>query len=160
MKFQCHLFTGVWSMWALSLAVIVVVGCGGPPADVPPLGEVTGRVTLDGKPLANAAVVFSPADKRDSMGTTDENGEYTLLFARQLGATIGKHTVRITKGAGGPAGEHAEGEQKDAAEPAEAIPAKYNTESTLTADVKPGSNTFDFNLESEPGAGKSEPKGE
>lgn len=33
---------------------------------------------------------------------------------------------------------------------AEAVPAAYNTQSTLAADVQPGQNTFNFDLSSKP----------
>ena len=156
MQRQRYSFVSLLFILGPVLVAIAVGGCAGGAGDAPPLGEVTGTVTLDGKPLPGATVVFSPADLRDSIGTTDENGKYELLFNRTPGATIGNHTVRISKMSGGSSGEHAEGEQKETVEPTELIPAKYNTDSTETRDVQPGKNTFDFNLKSDGTSGKPE----
>ncbi len=64
------------------------------------MGRVHGRVTLDGKPLAGATVLFTPVVRglRHSDGITNENGEYILKYIREeKGATVGKNSVRITK---------------------------------------------------------------
>jgi hypothetical protein len=44
-----------------------------------------------------------------------------------------------------------------AAGPKERVPIVYNEASTLTAHVKPGSNTFDFDLNSKNGRVKGAP---
>lgn len=72
----------------------------------PPLAEVSGVVTLDGKGV-QAVVDFHPdagdskSTKSGSMsrGTCDENGKYTLFYTADLeGAVIGKHNVMIAVG--------------------------------------------------------------
>ena len=75
---------------------------------------------------------------------TDAAGRYELQYTRDLkGAKVGQHTVRISRF------ELALGEpKKDEAEKPKPLPAKYNIQSTLTREVKSGSNTFDFKLES------------
>jgi hypothetical protein len=117
-----------------ALALTVFGGCGG---DRPDLGGVYGTVTLDGHPLGEAKVVFEPEDKqhRGSVGVTDAEGRYTLSYLREIdGATIGTHAVRISPGS----------------ETAQyAIPAKYNTQTTLTREVKRGDNRIDFELQSQ-----------
>src|SRR5438045_3919382 len=88
---------------SLVLAAVAVwtAGCGQSYKTAP----VSGRVTLDGKPLANATVQFYPvaAPGTDpgptSLGHTDEDGRYTLSFvdsAATKGALVGKHKVFIT----------------------------------------------------------------
>jgi hypothetical protein len=75
------------------------IGCGGP-RFVP----VSGKVTLDDKPLANAMVGFYPLDAKagttplTSSGRTNEQGEYTLtaVMSNSKGAVVGKHRVSIT----------------------------------------------------------------
>lgn len=42
----------------LSLMIVSNIGCG-QESDMPELGTVTGVVTLDGKPLADARIIFS-----------------------------------------------------------------------------------------------------
>lgn len=81
-------------------AVVVsgIAGCGGPPDDQPELVSVSGTVTLDGKPLANALVEFQPdGPGRPSTGTTDESGEYTLQYTDEYeGVPPGGYTVSVS----------------------------------------------------------------
>src|SRR5262245_61743679 len=65
--------------------------------------RVTGKVTVGGKPLAGASIVFTPvAGGSPSSGRTDENGAYTLYWGRGRGgrpiegAQIGDHAVTIS----------------------------------------------------------------
>jgi hypothetical protein len=108
------------------------------------LAKVTGTVTLDGKPLPGAAVTFSPSDGgRASQGFTDESGKYTLSFTlTKEGAIVGQHTVQLEVGV-----SMGEGETPPASKLPQ-LPAKYNKKTELTAEVKRGSNTIDFDLTS------------
>ncbi len=123
----------------------IALGCGGgAPDDTPDLGTVTGTVKLDGTPVPKATVSFSPeAGGRPSTGTTDENGYYELLYSvGNKGAVPGKYQVRITTATTvvNEAGEDVDVPEK--------IPAKYNTETELSEEVKPTSQTIDFDLKS------------
>jgi hypothetical protein len=115
----------------LVLAVITVcLGCGGDQ-----FGDVTGKVTLDGEPLAGATVEFSPEGGSPAYGVTDPQGKYKLLFSSdQKGATVGSHRVRITSF------NEAKPGQK------ERVPMKYNRKTDLVREVKSGNQTFDFDL--------------
>ena len=56
------------------------------------LAHVEGVVTLDDKPVEDAAVLFLPDDPTmgpPASGTTDAEGRYTLITANQPGAAIG-----------------------------------------------------------------------
>lgn len=118
-------------------------GCGG--GNGPPLGNVSGTVTLDGKPLADVEVCFAPARGRASIGRTDGSGRYALTFVgKTKGALVGAHRVSVNWPLGDP--EDDAREQKAGSRPP--IPDRYSRQSTLTADVRGGSNTFDFALES------------
>ncbi len=122
----------MFSAFLLTIALCPLCGCGS--SDRPDLGTVSGTVTLNGQPLPNAEIVFQHPQKRFSTATTNENGRYELIYIRDIkGAAVGKHSVVITA--------------KDAAR-RQVVPLKYNHKTTLTADVKPGDNTFDFKLES------------
>ena len=98
---------------------------------------VSGTVTLDGKPLADARVIFEPAEGgRASTGLTNAEGKYELIYIRKdKGAKLGPHLVRISV------------TNPDAAN-RELLPARYNAQTTLRADVKPGSNEINFTLTS------------
>jgi hypothetical protein len=77
------------------------------PIPVPPLAPVHGKVTIGGKPLANVHVYFTPIGvrdeetirPRDSMATTDAEGNYELLYFAEegiYGAVIGKNRVWLS----------------------------------------------------------------
>ncbi len=123
----------------------IAMGCGGTPDDTPELGTVSGTVTLDGSPVPKATVTFKPEEGgRPSSGTTDDQGYYELQYSlSSSGAVPGKHMVRITTAT---TITNEAGEDVDVPE---TIPAKYNTESELTEEVKPTSQTIDFELKSE-----------
>ena len=127
--------------------IVVVAGCSTRPSidyASARFAEVTGTVTMDGQPLAGALVIFSSDDGRFSAGRTDGSGHYALRFnAEKLGVLPGPKIVRISTGM-------TASEEEEAAPRIETIPARYNTESELTADVKPDApQTFDFELSSE-----------
>lgn len=125
----------------LSLLSLATLGCGSSAYDI---NSVTGVVTMDGKPLPNARVTFTPQDGRPSYGISDESGRYELRYIRDiLGAEVGQHTVAITTEYEAPPITAPPMEQ-----PPETIPPRYNRATTLTADVQAGSNEFNFDLES------------
>ena len=132
---------GNLSRAALLFAIFCCNGCGR--SDMPELGEVQGTVTMDSKPLENAQVSFHTEKEkggRPGTGITDKEGKYKLGFvASESGAIVGPNRVEITTF--WPDGEPGEGQR-------ETIPEKYNSKSTLKREVKSGSNTFDFELES------------
>ena len=128
----------------LFTAVVTVIsaGCG---SDGPPMGTVSGTVTLDSQPLPNALVQFTPMDVNGapSYGRTDDDGDYELQFSiNREGAYLGKHRVIIR-----PIDDE---EDEDGVPIASdvVIPARYNSESELTTVVEAGSNTLDFDLAS------------
>lgn len=156
------------SMMALAFCCF---GCSGGGTDVD-LGKVSGVVTVDGNPITDAIVVFSPEKGNPSTGRTDASGNYELSYLGDaMGAIIGNHKVSIKTGKPVVAATDGEADLSNASIAAEGdiedataggtkrkrkpkkgekdpIPAKYNAETKLTADVKAGSNTFDFKLES------------
>ena len=130
----------------LSLSFVFLSACGGG-SDTPPLGTVTGVVTLDDKPLADAEVTFQPEKGRPSLGKTDSEGNYTLVYtASDNGALIGPHKVLITTAVEAFSDESGGGNDREARPGI--LPPKYNAQTTLTAQVKPGANTIDFPLKS------------
>ena len=145
-RFQCMLmFVGI--------SILSQWGCGGS-GDQPELGQVTGTITLDGKPLGGIAVVFQPENGRPARGMTDAEGKYELTYIRQTkGAKIGPNRVEIAPSEDGEAAEseNTEDENKSAPKRSKSgkptIPARYNVRSELKVDVKAGNNTFDFKLE-------------
>jgi len=120
-----------WHALRLGLAIglAVLVGCGGPSN----VGSVTGKVTLDGQPLADAVVTFSPTKEGGSsgVGKTDAGGNYVLsYYAGVSGAEIGENKVSITTITQGK----------------ERVAMEYNSKTKLKAEVKAGKNVFDWDL--------------
>ena len=117
------------------------------------LGTVTGVVTVDGEPINYATVTFMPTQGRASVGLTDADGAYNLVYViGQDGALIGQHSVTVTTRV------VKEGSYDDEAEdPKESVrktgrkellAKKYcdRNATELTATVKAGKNEIDFDL--------------
>jgi hypothetical protein len=111
--------------------------------------QVRGTVSFDGKPVDHGVIVFDPADGRGpNTGAPIAGGRFELSAA--AAATPGKKIVRIR--AYRPTGRRIEsgppnppGTLVDEMEAF--IPAHYNENSTLTADLVPGKvNELAFNL--------------
>jgi hypothetical protein len=81
--------------WAtLSLAVCLGPGCGGSGQPVP----VSGKVTVNGVPVANAGIVFHPKDGKGRPATAEtvEGGVYRLTtFNAGDGALKGEYRVTV-----------------------------------------------------------------
>ena len=131
-------------------AVGVLVGClilywiawqiygGG--AKYPDLYPVSGRVTLNGKPLEGATVTFrlrkaaqEGQTAAESVGRTDSDGRYRLEYVPGVrGAVLGEHYVEIRKT--GPDG-------------LEMLPARFHEQTELTATVTEDKDEgYDFAL--------------
>ena len=118
-------------------ALTAVCGCGRS-QNLPDLGLVKGTVTLDGAPVQGLLVMFEPQDAALSTGETNAGGEYELWYTNDVkGAAVGKHIVRIEK---------IQDPEHEGGETPVTIPDRYNTDSTLTAEVKAGENTINFDL--------------
>jgi len=120
---------------AIMTVVVIPAGCSRP--EPPALGDVEGRVTLDGRPLPAALVLFTPAGRgRTSQGVTDGDGRYRLRYLRDIpGANVDEHVVRISTATEENAGR-------------ERLPPRYHARTHLKALVKAGRNAIDFDLSS------------
>lgn len=124
------------------LVSLLLTGCGGDDGSALQLPEklipVTGQVTLDGKPLPGALVLFlPPADQepwREARGVTDQQGNYELIYYGEHKGTVpGEHEVRITARA------------PDDIEK-QIVPEKYNAKSSLKETVTPETTKINFAL--------------
>ena len=123
------------------LVALVAVGSLGCRPGYQNVSPVTGRVTLDGVPLADAQVMFLPTIGRPSKGETNAEGVYELVYTyKQNGAEHGRHAVRVTTAHTRP----------DGTVGPERVPAHYNVKSTLEHEVRKGRNTIDLALVSSP----------
>jgi hypothetical protein len=114
--------------------------------ELPDLGQVSGTVMLDGKPLAGARVTFNPVKReievsetreirvRPSTAITDENGYYELNYTQDIpGVAVGDHYVSISK--------------RDGAR--ELAPSEYGPYSRVKHSVAAGSQQIDIALQSD-----------
>jgi hypothetical protein len=126
---------------------VLLFTCIGCSSEGPDIAYVTGRVTMDGKPLPNASVMFIPENGRPAAAETDANGNYTLNFTEgRRGAMPGKSMVSITTRR-----EAEMDENGKVAVPAapETIPMEYNAATKLEFTVVPGKkNVANFDLKS------------
>ena len=105
----------------------------------PKLYPVSGTVTFDGSPVENGDILFIPVDPAlgPEPGTIKE-GKYALQ------AREGKKRVEIRASKVLPGGAKGAGGEPV---PEEYLPRKFNSESTLSAEVKSsGENKVDFAL--------------
>lgn len=143
---KCHRGDTIMRPLCLLLLLPLLAGCGGPYKTA----AVSGRVTLNGKPLANVAVLFQPiatsgaeAPGPGSTGVTDADGRYTLSLVGRgsKGAVIGKHKVRITRMA---SESDSEGDRPKAIK---RIPTEFKRDTQLEFEVPAGgTDSADFNL--------------
>jgi hypothetical protein len=105
-------------------------------------------VTLHGEPVKEGAITFIPTDgsRGAGAGAAIEDGKYHVPRAR--GATPGKNRVELrafrTTGRKMKDPTGRPGALTD--ERVAAFPPEFNDQSTLTRDVQPGSNTFNFDV--------------
>ncbi|MGE0760958.1 MAG: hypothetical protein AB7O38_28360 [Pirellulaceae bacterium] len=77
---------------AVTLAIVVAAGCGpGKPTLVP----ISGRVTLNGKPLHLGSVQFVAQGVRPAYGQIDKDGFFSLETDGEPGCPIGQHKVLV-----------------------------------------------------------------
>jgi hypothetical protein len=138
---------------AFFAALLLATGCGGPYQTA----GVSGRVTLDGKPLPHAAVMFSPVGEGNvnpgptSSGVTDAEGRYTLTLdiSKERGAVVGKHKVRIAYMA--EPTDPNDDRRRKMKSPGPPIPAKYTGKATrLEWTVAGGTDAANFELWTDP----------
>src|SRR5262249_34317050 len=128
------------------IVMLMALGAGGCGPGGPEIAYVSGRVTMDGKPLANATVVFIPENGRPAGARTDADGNYALNFTEgRRGASPGKNAIRITTQR--EASQDKNGKTIPGSK--ETIPNRYNTVSELSFTVEPKKrNTANFDLKS------------
>lgn len=129
------------------LTVLCLIGCGGPG---PQRAAINGTVTYDGESVGQGTITFVPTGdtKGTSAGGEIKDGKYSIPSDK--GTTLGKYKVQIRwskktgkqieMGSPAPPGTKID-------EVAEAIPAKYNTETTLEKEVTTAKHVFDFKLD-------------
>lgn len=139
--------TNAVSLLGIVCSLLLIGGCGG---DSLNRAEISGKVTLDGKPVDTGMVTFMPKNTENAVvvGAKIVNGEYRLK--RTEGPAVGTYSVRVSsvQSTGKMVKDQAiEGHTYE--EYTETIPKPYSgMESPLTTEVNPGKNTADFDIKS------------
>lgn len=125
-----------------ALALCCLAGCG----DTGNTALVSGAVTLDGEPLATGTLLFVPLDGAvGTAGAEIKDGRYsarmpiaTMKVSISAPRVVGTKKIYDTP----------ESPEMEIVE--EALPARYNDQTELLLEVKPGSNHHDFALVRKP----------
>jgi hypothetical protein len=138
-----HLWMGLlgYALAGLGIAAFLS-GCG--TAAGPSKGHVTGTVTLDGQALEKGTILFSSADHTaPNAAATIQHGVYSAeVYAGKMEVQISALQVVGQR----KLYDTADSPSRDITE--ERLPARYNSQSTLTADIKSGEQKLDFPLQS------------
>jgi hypothetical protein len=135
----------------LAIGMLAAIGCGSRGSHLPKTVPASGTVTLDGKPVDGAQVIFVPAGEgaTGAFGTTNASGHFSLRsYEEKDGAIPGSYKVQVSKTIqrlDGPKGS------LDGGDPVRfeyGVPAKYTGAQTsgLTATI-PDAGTKDIKLE-------------
>lgn len=133
-----------------AIVALALVGCGGS-EDGLDRQAISGLVKLDGQPLKNGLIQFfstaGDGAATPQVGGPIADGAYEV--PAEGGPVPGSYKVVISSDSG-KAANLTDGMPGGAGTPSkELIPAKYNTQTTLTAEVKsPQSSSIDFELKS------------
>ena len=121
---------------------VILAGCGG---ERFPTAEVTGRVTLEGKPVEGVVVQFEPRQQPNvkkilpaAFGVTDADGRYRAFRTgnKKFGAVVGVSQVRVTVPEGNTIKIH----------------PRYGQDRAFWAEIAPGPNVYDLELVDDPTA--------
>ncbi len=139
--------------------LVLLLGCQ-PTAKGPPLVPVEGVVTLDGKPLAGANVMFVPRGEtrgdKAFYGKTNASGKFVATSAdgKQKGTAVGNYQVvinKLVKPDGSDFVPDPNAGPEDTGGFRELLPAAYSdaAKSNLTAEVpEGGAKNLEFKLNS------------
>ncbi len=140
--------------WLIGIGIVMVLGCNKGSQQFAP---VSGKVTLNGQPLANATVSFQPIAKQGieagpgSTAKTNDKGEFTLKVSTgKLGAVVGKHRVIISSLEAKPEEDDSR-PRRGGPELDDKVPSRYGPggKDELTFEVvSGGTDKADFNLTS------------
>jgi hypothetical protein len=138
------------------LALTPLCGCNSKPYSV---AQVSGRVTLDNKPLSKASVTFVPMATQENQapgptawGPTDAEGRYKLAFDPQTpGTVVGKCRVYISGVLPDQAATNADRDTGGSRKlPKDPVPEKYNKKTELVYEVPAsGTDQANFDLKSQ-----------
>lgn len=126
---------------------LLAAGPGCEPADAIVREPISGTVALDGQPIEHGLITFTPKQAPEPVVTAViADGQYRL--DRDSGPTLGPQQVQIyARRPTGKKVKNPDDPKELVDEVREVVPARYNVNSELTAEVKAGGdNRFPFEL--------------
>jgi hypothetical protein len=130
--------------WALAAgALLAVTGCGG-------TGDVTGKVSLNGTPLAGGIVTVYDSQQQNKSGLIMSDGTYTVA-----GVPLGQATITIVTSPPTLSPINPRNPPRAMWGPYTKIPKKYNDKnaSGFGLDVKKGKQELDLAMTGDPDEG-------
>jgi hypothetical protein len=128
------------------IVIILMTGCG---SSEPKRYAVSGTVSYKKQPIPNGTITFIIADGGVAGGSAINEGKYEIPASS--GLLPGKYKVSISypdpKFQVQETPGDAPGIGGQDTRPRDFLPKKYNSETTLTVEIKEGNNTFPFDLE-------------
>jgi hypothetical protein len=134
----------------LACGLLVSSGCSAARRKPPERATVSGKVTLDGKPIADGEVIFLALSGEAVDRLPIANGGF------QGSVTVGQQRVQFASFTTVKRAIFPDKPPETVRE--NSLPARFGSESTLTADIKPGDNPpLSFELKSQPSSAKPRP---
>ena len=126
-----------------ALMLCLLCGCSGG-GDKTGRMSISGTVTYKGEPVSAGSIEFVPhPGVNTASGGVITNGRFSIPADKGLEA--GNYTIKISWIEAPPAVDEPGG--LPGKDPVEKIPAKYNTKSTLTREIKQGQPDMEFKLD-------------
>ena len=138
----------------LTLLALILPGCNRRDPNLPVQYPVSGKITLDDKPLTGAGIMFLPRGKTrgtGAYGMTDAEGNYTLKTDYGGdGAPEGEFAVTVSKVVNRDGTPYVPNPNAAEAGERETLPAIYHDsiKTVLSANVPKGGGQIDFPLKS------------
>jgi hypothetical protein len=122
-------------------ALLALTGCGN-------TGDITGKVTLDGAPLAGGVVTVYDSQQQNKSGSIMADGSFTVP-----GVPIGPATLTVETTPPQPPAINRKGPEKELWGKYTKIPLKYKDKNTsgFNKEIKRGKQEIDLALVGEPG---------
>lgn len=134
------------------LGLFIAAGCSGRGPNLPPQYPVSGTISMDGKPLSGAGIMFLPRGETrgtGAFGMADAAGKYILKTDHGgAGAPEGEYAVTISRVVNRDGTPYVPKPDVAEAGERESLPGMYSDsmKTVLTATVPKGGDTINFEL--------------
>jgi hypothetical protein len=144
----------VWACTVVFVFFVAAAGCSGRHSNLPPQYPVSGTISMDGKPLPGAGIMFLPRGETrgtGAFGMADAAGKYSLKTDHGgAGAPEGEYVVTISRVVNRDGTPYVPKPDVAEAGERETLPGIYSDsmKTVLSANVPKGGDTINFELKS------------